>query len=135
MNAEDQLAERIGEIPENVRENISLYYNYVNGNTLPPDSNLEDFFRLSVRGTDPVGMEILSIFRDEVRNEGFDLVFCYCSVYDQCWVTSMRAQGDPDTTLARSYAKRPVPPSEIITGTPRGTHPVETCAEQPNSDL
>ena len=135
MNVRDQLTERIGEIPESVRDSLNFYYNYVNGNTLPPDSNLEDFFRLSVTGSDPVGMQVLRLFRDEVQNEGFDLVFCYCSVYDQCWVTSMRAQGDPETTLARSYAVRPVSPSEIVTGTPRGTHPVENCAAQPNGDL
>lgn len=94
-----------------------FYRNLINGRVLSGDSPQEVIFRVSgkngaaARATvPPLGREIL---------EGtVDVTVCYCSVYDECWTTSMQ------DVLGRLRGEAP-----------RGTQEVSTCDAAEHSGI
>lgn len=70
-------------------ERVPAYISWIGGGVLPRDSQHDAIFRIEAEtGVDaPQAVEWL---RREIREGRVDVELCYCSVYDECWTTSIQ---------------------------------------------
>ncbi len=71
-------------------EGVSFYRSMIQGRVLPRDSDPETIFR--VTDEDGAGDSAsLKELRRELLEGRIDVTLCYCSVYDDCWTSSLQA--------------------------------------------
>lgn len=105
-------------------EGLEVYRDLINDSVLPPASPLDDIFRISVTEEDTASQAFLRAFRHEIEEGNVDVSICYCSVYEECWVTSLQRQ------YVRSENEESVPKEKM-----RGSHRVESCEGKANSAI
>lgn len=86
---------------------VSSSLNLVNGRVMSPEKRVE-FARLDFRDDQQA-----AALAESVLDGTTDIRACYCSVYDECWVTSMqdRLSGMQQIGLGYAPATESVPPS------------------------
>ena len=68
---------------------VNVYQSLIDGRVLPSDSPKETFFEAteeSGAGT----RESIALLRDAIFEGMVDVVVCYCSVYEECWTSSLQ---------------------------------------------
>jgi len=68
-------------------DTIGYSVSLISGSVLPPQSEREDIFSME-DGAGPT--PLLWRLKEEVRENNLDVTVCYCSVYDQCWRTTLQ---------------------------------------------
>lgn len=68
---------------------VGAYQSLINGQVLPPSSPEETIFEVT-RDTADAASEVVPAFRQSVLDGRLDVEVCYCSVYDECWTSSMQ---------------------------------------------
>lgn len=92
-------------------------YGYVNGFVYPGSmTEAATIFRVPV-GETGVGEDVAQILHREIVMDGHvDVVVCYCSVYDECWIT--RLQGTLAPVAGRSTPQETAQEVRSCDGTP-----------------
>jgi hypothetical protein len=108
---------------------LSDYVDLINGDVLSADQGYFEIFQLSVSDVDTARADtasrtVLRRLEDRIESGSLDVRICYCSVFGECWVTTLQQQIDPEDRRSAGGA---------FTGD--GTRRVETCTGQPESDI
>ncbi len=114
------LEERIDGEPD-----VDRYQDFINGNVLPPNSPMDDIFRLTAVEEDSASREVLQALRQRVEEGIIDITLCYCSVYEECWATSLQSQ----------YVRTQSQEGNTRSNAPHGTRRVESCEGRDNSEI
>lgn len=69
---------------------VNAYQSLINGQVLPPNSPQETIFRLTMDSTS-AAPRVIPALRRAILDESLDIQVCYCSVYDECWTSSLQA--------------------------------------------
>ena len=77
------------ELTDDEELSLDAYYSVVNGQVLPADSERESVFRLTSHG-DADRTKLVESLRRAIGANELDVTLCYCSVYEECWVTRMQ---------------------------------------------
>ena len=80
------LIRRAGVDPKEVG---SYYYSLINGRVLPPDSEREVIWRLTEEDG-AAAPALIALLRREILEGQIDVTLCYCSVYDECWMSGLQ---------------------------------------------
>lgn len=104
---------------------LGRYLDFINGNVLPPNSPMDDIFRLTAVEEDSASREVLQALRQRVEEGIIDITLCYCSVYEECWATSLQSQ----------YVRTQSPERNTRSNAPQGTRRVESCEGKDNSEI
>lgn len=96
-------------------ERIHAYTSLVQGRVLPRDSEPEVIFRLTA-GEDPQRVELVRELGRRVLDGEVDVTVCYCSVFDECWTSSLQALFDRSRPHGTAGAEQAV---ESCDGLPR----------------
>jgi hypothetical protein len=70
--------------PDSIGYSLSL----ISGQVLPPQSEREDLFALEA--DDDTELRSVRQMQRAVREGELNVTVCYCSVYEQCWRTTMQ---------------------------------------------
>lgn len=65
------------------------YQSLIIGRVLAPNSE-EKIFELSVDTMDAAGSSAITAMQNKILEGDIDVLVCYCSIYDQCWQSSMQ---------------------------------------------
>lgn len=114
------LEERIDGNPD-----LGIYQDFVNGGVLPSNSPMDDIFRLTAVEEDTDSREVLQAFQQRTEEGIVDLTICYCSIYEECWATSLQSQHVGTQSQEGNTGKN----------TPHGTRRVESCEGRANSEI
>ena len=90
-------------------DSVGFYHSMINGRVLPTNSEGETFFRIT-KGSGPAMRELFASLRREILAGTIDVTVCYCSVYDECWISSMQ------DLLKRSRGVEPPSDSQVVDG-------------------
>lgn len=78
---------------------IDSYRSLISGRVLPAESEQETIFMLP-RSAEPALERLTGDIWSAIVDGQLDVSLCYCSVYDECWITSLqdgiRPERDPD---------------------------------------
>ncbi|NGP86752.1 hypothetical protein [Fodinibius halophilus] len=100
---------------------LQTYQSFINKRVLPNKSERQDIFRISINDTNSTGKLFLSQLGKEVSKQHLNITLCYCSVYEQCWISKMFNPNHATTeSSAPTYGYK---------------KPVESCREIQNSDI
>jgi len=69
-------------------DSIGYSFSLISGQVLPPQSDREDLFALEA--DDDTELRPVRQIQRAVRAGELNVTVCYCSVYDQCWRTTMQ---------------------------------------------
>ncbi len=97
---------------------ISDHVSTINSIVLPPNIRYDDIFRLDFENRKKANEIIYQNFRDEIENGNINITVCYCSVYEQCWITEMIDSETNREILKLSSSRQ-----------------VESCKNVPTSDI
>lgn len=93
------------------------YQSMVGGTVLPADGTAESIFAVTAeRGAEQGSIDRL---RDEIVAGSVDILLCYCSVYDECWTSTLQS------SIKRWRGTKPV----------GGARPVDDCDQAPRSAI
>ena len=67
----------------------NLYTSFVNGRVFPPDSRQETIFRV-VADSGVTTPAVITLLEDAIFDERVDVAVCFCSVYEECWITNLQ---------------------------------------------
>lgn len=70
-------------------DSVGYYQSAINGRVLPTNSEQEVFFRIT-KDSGPAARELFASLRREIMEGTIDVTVCYCSVYDECWISSVQ---------------------------------------------
>ena len=70
-------------------DSVDFYRSMINGRVLPLDSQKESIFRIT-EDYGPAARELAESLRREILEGTIDVTVCYCSVYDECWISSLQ---------------------------------------------
>lgn len=78
---------------------VDTYYSLIRGRVLPRDSSPEVIFRLTEEGG-VAAPALIALLRREMLEGRLDVEVCYCSVFEECWTSSLqdvlrRSRGEP----------------------------------------
>ena len=71
------------------RGTLNAYQSLISGRVLPSGSPEETILLVAVDDGD-AAPALVSALRSEIIDGNFDVELCYCSVYEECWTTSMQ---------------------------------------------
>lgn len=99
---------------------LNSYNNLINGRVLPTSEEFITIFGISeTSDTGPGAVEAMTQFRQAIEEGAIDVEVCYCSVYDECWVSSMQ------DVVGRLRGEKPV----------SGFGEVDNCDSAPRSAI
>lgn len=96
---------------------LNLYRSLINNDVLPPGSERQDIFRIRSIDKNNESKKVVDKFYSQIVNNKININLCYCSIYDECWITTM---------IDESNKK------ELAPGDQR---PIESCKEVENSNI
>ncbi len=70
-------------------DSTGFYRSMINGRVLPTNSPGESIFRVT-EDNGPAARELVASLRREILEGTIDVTVCYCSVYDECWSSSLQ---------------------------------------------
>jgi hypothetical protein len=71
-------------------QDVSDYQSLINGRVLPPSSDEKELvFRVASTSQD-MDQNLAYKLSNAIRNKRLNVKLCYCSVYDECWIASMK---------------------------------------------
>lgn len=68
---------------------VSTYQSMINGRVLPSSSSREKIFGLT-KDSGAVEREVIGRLRRAILEGLVDVTVCYCSVFDECWTSSLQ---------------------------------------------
>ncbi len=76
----------------------NLYTSFINGRVFPPDSPQETIFRV-VADSGVTSPAFITLLQDAIYDHRVDVAVCFCSVYEECWISNLqnmirRTRGD-----------------------------------------
>lgn len=96
---------------------VNAYQSLINGRVLPAGSAQETIFTVGLEDGGAAST-LVPVLRNEILEGNLDIELCYCSVYEDCWTTSMqdivrRSQGVESTPSREVNNCRAIPQSGI----------------------
>ncbi len=96
-NWSDLIRSVIRDDTASVRVKIN-YTSLINGRVFPPDSPHENIFRV-VADSGVTTPAFIALLHDAIYDERVDVAVCFCSVYEECWISNLqnmirRTRGD-----------------------------------------
>ncbi len=88
-------------------DSVGFYQSAINGRVLPTNSEQEIFFRIT-KDSGPAARELFASLRREIIEGTIDVTVCYCSVYDECWISSVQ------NMLKRWRGVEPLSASQVV---------------------
>lgn len=107
---------------------LEIYRDLINGRVLPTDLRMNHIFRLTAVEGDSAGRKVVEELQRVVGEGKVEIALCYCSVYEECWTTSMQDRRD-------RFARGDGPKVEQAGAAPRSSRPVESCDGRENSRI
>ena len=80
----EALIRSLGQDPDSV----NIYRSLINGRVLPAGSQ-ERIFSVS-EGQGPTALDLMRTLEREIGEGTLDATVCYCSVYDECWTSTLQ---------------------------------------------
>lgn len=96
-------------------------YSLLNGRVLPPGTRRDTIFELEAEDVEAPG-DLVGTLYEAILDGAVDVTACYCSVYDECWTSSM--VGSMQGRIA-----------DAGTDAPAGSRRVESCEGAPRSGI
>ncbi len=86
-----------------IADSVDIYKSLINGRVLPANSEREAIFALTKNSA--AEEKMIMLIRRAIRSGDLDIYVCYCSVYDECWRSSLqhligRTRGDADSGVS-----------------------------------
>lgn len=69
-------------------DSVTLYQSLINGRVLSPEAP-ETIFSVSQEGG-PAAPRLMEALREAITGGELDLAVCYCSVYEECWMSRLQ---------------------------------------------
>ena len=70
-------------------DSVSRYWSLINGRVLPSNSPRETIFAVT-KDSGAAEREVIALLRRAILEGAVDITVCYCSVYDECWTSSLQ---------------------------------------------
>ena len=65
------------------------YTSFINGRVFPPDSPQETILRV-VADSGVTTPAFITLLEDAIFDERVDVAVCFCSVYEECWISNLQ---------------------------------------------
>ena len=85
----------------------NLYTSFINGRVFPPDSPQETIFRV-VADSGVTSPAFITLLQDAIYDHRVDVAVCFCSVYEECWISNLQNMIRPSRGVAMPNESREV---------------------------